>query len=596
MTTSLMVLPASAFAQGDPTVNTQLRYGISTAEPDVGVPGVIEDDDLPSAEPGIIIDEGPGISDQGQPNPFDVRIMQLTTQLSYHPGEVVLWMVGVTNYTPYPIYFRPSASNLKRVVVGNDDPVVPGGFSESGMADCGLTVGPARPLIEGGPQAALCINRYIRLTPQHLVKREFIPAITFDVTYCANPQPTPDRVCALPDIRVAKDVTVTGRPLFIPEGSYNGPVDPVPPSTGGTTDPDGNMPGTGPGQPKPGQSEHPKPDHPSQPIVPGNDGTGPIKPHQPVPPGQRVPGPAGVPITPSGVEMVNPNPDKKRIAGLTRYETAVEISKAAYPDGTDTVILARGDVAADSVSAVPLSKHVQAPVLLTPPQRLHPVVQEEILRLKPKRVIVMGGEVAIGRTIDGWLQGQGIAVHRLAGANRAETAVATARLLATQGKAEQVLLVDGYDWQADLIVGPAAAQSNGVVLLTNGGEMAPETQGFLNAHKSRITAIGDKAKAAGRTPVSIEADSMADLSVQVATRFFGPKVHTVGIATTAEFADSLAGGAHVAKLGGPLILLPVETPKAVSSWFSQAQYLHHVVIYGGQVRISDDQVNGLFKP
>ena len=98
-------------------------------------------------------------------------------------------------------------------------------------------------------------------------------------------------------------------------------------------------------------------------------------------------------------------------------------------------------MAADSVSAVPLAKHLDAPVLLTAPKELHPATEAEIKRLLPKggRVTIMGGEVAVSKAVEAKLAASGYTIQRLAGANRAGTAVVTAEQLAKAGKAKQVL-------------------------------------------------------------------------------------------------------------------------------------------------------------
>ncbi len=82
-----------------------------------------------------------------------------------------------------------------------------------------------------------------------------------------------------------------------------------------------------------------------------------------------------------------------RIAGETRIETAVEISKRAYPDGAPAVYLSRANVFADALAAKSLT---DGPVLLVPScSGVPPVVQAEIERLNPERVVALGGQLAV---------------------------------------------------------------------------------------------------------------------------------------------------------------------------------------------------------
>lgn len=284
-----------------------------------------------------------------------------------------------------------------------------------------------------------------------------------------------------------------------------------------------------------------------------------------------------------------------RTAGETRFETAVALAKQQFAQPVSTVVLARADVAADSVSAVPLADALKAPVLLTPQNLLHPAVGAEIKRLLPQggKVVVMGGEAAIGKPVIDALGGLGVQVDRIAGDNRAGTAVATAEYLRSMGLAKQVLLADGADWQPDLIAGPAAAAVRGVTLLTNGDAMAPETRAYLERNaQTPVTPIGEKAARTVGSKEAITADSPTDLSIQVAKRFFThPKA--VGLATTADFADALAGGAHIAHNNGPILLSPANLPTTVPGYLNDVRTVSTVFVYGGTTRLNNGLLDSL---
>lgn len=69
----------------------------------------------------------------------------------------------------------------------------------------------------------------------------------------------------------------------------------------------------------------------------------------------------------------------ERLAGLNRYETAIEISQAAFPedDSVDNVVLARGDDFPDALAGVPLANDLEAPILLTRTGDLRENTEEE---------------------------------------------------------------------------------------------------------------------------------------------------------------------------------------------------------------------------
>lgn len=318
------------------------------------------------------------------------------------------------------------------------------------------------------------------------------------------------------------------------------------------------------------------------------------------PPGTDPQQKPGTPQQPPANPTPTPQPDVKtrtdavgsvtRVSGESRVETAVAIAKADFKDGAKVAILARADIHADAAAAVPLAKHLNAPVLLSQPDVLHPKALEELKRLKAEKVVVMGGKAAISEKAEAELVKAGFKVERVAGENRAATAVATAKALQKVDKVKLALLADGADWQPTMIAGPAAAKAEGVVLLTNGKMQAPETAKYLAEIKAQTVAIGDAARATAEAKDAVTAASPVALSLAVADRFFNQEAPAVGIATTADFADALTGGAHIARRNGPLLLSDTKLPDALVTWVRGANVTRSVFVYGGEARLTDDEL------
>lgn len=325
----------------------------------------------------------------------------------------------------------------------------------------------------------------------------------------------------------------------------------------------------------------------------------------PTPPPAQPPAPAPAPAplppappAPAPQPQPQPTPDTRpegvgsvtRVAGESRVETATAVSKVDFKDGAPVAILARADVHADAAAAVPLAKHLNAPVLLSQPDVLHPKTLEELKRLKAKKVLIMGGKVAISEKAEAELVKAGFTVERTAGENRAATAVRIATTLASAGKAKQVLIADGADWQPSMIAGPAAAKVDGVTLLTNGKTQAPETAKYLAELKAQTVAIGDAAKEAVAATDAVTAANPTALSLAVAERFFKQDAPAAGIATTADFADALTGGAHVARRNSPLLLSEPKLADPLLTWVRGATTARSVFVYGGETRFADAEL------
>ena len=81
----------------------------------------------------------------------------------------------------------------------------------------------------------------------------------------------------------------------------------------------------------------------------------------------------------------------KRVSGKDRYETALEIAKLSF-DKNNNAILASGQVFADSLSAVSLTKKHNAPIILTQSDSL---TENAKKYLNGKNVFIVGGEKTV---------------------------------------------------------------------------------------------------------------------------------------------------------------------------------------------------------
>ncbi|EFK94352.1 cell wall protein V [Finegoldia magna ACS-171-V-Col3] len=81
----------------------------------------------------------------------------------------------------------------------------------------------------------------------------------------------------------------------------------------------------------------------------------------------------------------------KRVSGKDRYETALEIAKLSF-DKNNNAILASGEIFADSLSAVSLTKKHNAPIVLTQSDSL---TENAKKYLNDKNVFIVGGEKTV---------------------------------------------------------------------------------------------------------------------------------------------------------------------------------------------------------
>lgn len=182
-----------------------------------------------------------------------------------------------------------------------------------------------------------------------------------------------------------------------------------------------------------------------------------------------------------------------RLSGANRIETAVAVGRTRT-GAARTALLARAFGTSDPTAAFADALSVGAwaadtgwPVLLTESERLSPQTAA-FMRENVDQVYAVGGNAAIGETVLTEIRALGVAVRRVSGPSRFDTAVAVAdaRGFASAGDAPEVVLIDGQSadsWTDGFPAAAYAARKDAPVVLGNSGSasLPPVTQSFLSA-------------------------------------------------------------------------------------------------------------------
>ena len=88
----------------------------------------------------------------------------------------------------------------------------------------------------------------------------------------------------------------------------------------------------------------------------------------------------------------------ERMAGPDRFATAAAIAADAFPDTTSAVYLATGHAFPDALTGGAAAGRTRAPLVTVQPGCVPDVVHEQLERLDPDTVVVLGGTAAISRT------------------------------------------------------------------------------------------------------------------------------------------------------------------------------------------------------
>ena len=175
----------------------------------------------------------------------------------------------------------------------------------------------------------------------------------------------------------------------------------------------------------------------------------------------------------------------RRLAGPSRIETAIAVAQEAVGTGPAAdVAVARAygtpdnptAAWADSIAAGGWAAATGTPIVITPSDTLHPALADFLDRHAVERTLVLGGSAAISETVVDQLPDP----HRLAGTNRAGTAVSIADGLL--GPVSAAVVFDGYaneGWAYGLAAASFAASTNAAMILTNHDTLPPASQAWL---------------------------------------------------------------------------------------------------------------------
>lgn len=300
----------------------------------------------------------------------------------------------------------------------------------------------------------------------------------------------------------------------------------------------------------------------------------------------------------------------ERIAGPSRFATAVEVSRTIFPAAAPdvpVVYVAVGTGYADALSAGPAAAAEGGALLMVRRDDVPTVVADELRRLRPDRVVLVGGPAALSPTVADRIEDlTGVVPERRAGANRYATSLAVVQAdTAELGRPSEVFLATGRSFPDALAAGPAAAHRDGLVLLVDGRRPLSAEQLAVVRGVEQVVVAGGPAAVSDAvldsTTQALPGQSVRRLGggnrygTAAALNdyaFESPSDRTY-LATGAGFADALAGGVLAAVDDAPLYLTSSSCVPEVSLQALLRQAPNIVTVLGGAAVVSERVVESL---
>lgn len=254
----------------------------------------------------------------------------------------------------------------------------------------------------------------------------------------------------------------------------------------------------------------------------------------------------------------------ERLAGANRYESAVAISREFFGAGAPVALVASGEVFADGLAAGPAGDQLAGPVLFVKKDHVPAVTRAEVQRLRPSRLLVLGGEATVDEATFAELAGLTSGVTtRVAGADRFAVAAAVSRTAFPEG-AGIAYVASGRVWPDALAGGAAAAVQGAPMLLTDAHTVPAALRDELRRlGPERIMLLGGTASVSSGVAADLNAIAPVErvwgadryaTALAISRRVFGPGRPGVLLATGTTYPDALAGVPATRTTRGPILL------------------------------------------
>ncbi len=261
-----------------------------------------------------------------------------------------------------------------------------------------------------------------------------------------------------------------------------------------------------------------------------------------------------------------------QLDGDTVYETSLRISRAGFDPGVPAAVIAGGEDALAAAPAAVLAAAYGGPLLLTPSGTLDPSVSEELRRLSPEWIFVVGREPSVAAAVAGIFTELGTAgrVVMLCGEDDAETALLIARQVGerTAGVPGVVLLSQEYSMSdVGAVVATAAfaaAKSWPLIYAPASGPLPEATQEILRElAPSTVVEVQTTAEVEpGVETVVLQGKDRYEVAARLAEYSAGVGLsysHTVVLCGTDGFSGhGLAVGPYLARVQGIAVLSAAE--------------------------------------
>lgn len=296
------------------------------------------------------------------------------------------------------------------------------------------------------------------------------------------------------------------------------------------------------------------------------------------------------------------NENVQRISGENRVQTAIEVSKKMFKEGTNKVVLANQNNYSDVLTAAPFAKANNASLLYVSSNSISKEVMSEIARLKAKEITIIGGEKSVDEGLKKELEKRNFKVDRLSGSDRYKTSAQIAAKL-IDDKTTTLDIASGENYADALSLNNAAEKDKAPILLVRVNAIDKSVEDVIKSSKaSLINIAGGEKSVSENTKANIKKISNAtvnrmggadryETSILLA-KYSGAK-EVVVVASGEKFADALVAAPFSAKQKGAILLTNKDKLGQNAEQFIKDTKFNKSYVIGGEKSVSEDVINQL---
>lgn len=280
------------------------------------------------------------------------------------------------------------------------------------------------------------------------------------------------------------------------------------------------------------------------------------------------------------VSLASNDYNVKRIDGVNRYHTAMNIAESAFTK-CDRAVLVSGNNFADALTAGNLADH--APIFLAEKDAISQGTVNTMYALGVKEVVIIGGEKSVPKSVEERLKKENFKVIRIAGRNRYETSTKLAKQLKAKNNGN-VVLASGEKFADALSAAPYAVQKKQTLVLTDGKTLpkdvkTQDVKTIIGGEKSvNIKGLNKAQRISGKDRYETSLEVLKHMD----------KTQNAVIANGRDYPDALAATPYAVKKNTGILLSDDSAIDKIKEYVD-SQNISDITLIGGEKSVTKYQ-------